>query len=798
MTTDEVKSIIQTTGNAPIPIDYSTLDSMASHGSLAPGAKYLITDFATNQRFMDIPTGFVAAPYIAAFDFTGLIGSGYTIIQVLLDGASIVTLNIATGSTADIVAGLNAYFQDPVNGYSQTFRASLSTSTGIREWVVITSFAHNFSNMYYDDGMGNQVLIPQKAHEFDFFGDIEPIIVTASSTSSFEPTAISADFPQDVLYYNIRDNTGRACAPVSGGIPNSKGVIAYRQDTSARSYSLPAGGSNIDALYDWRGNTSFRPLSTYDISYVTYPITALTITVENAVYNLLPSGVIQNSVELAQFLRDNLTPTTQSHPIIDENGSQMLIWSKDYQIFGDILITDSNVATTYAFDFQAAGASFHVNVTGWDVGGTTNMLTGQFNNVEDLAVYLQTQVTGGDVVRYDLATSIIYVVSNSSDTYDNLTGLDNASNPFTLVDSFSSPYQFNLALILDPQIYYTFGNDIQFTDSTPPIPAVNGSQIDQTVNVHIGTPYTSLPFGVTPSATDIIFGDRAVDIFIGDSVSKGTIEYNVGNVKIEGENNGAIFYIKRGCYGILIEGESAYETTLGTGCYDIAIKYGNWNALTIPDNAYDWVIGNGVSGDIFGQALDFSLATIKPSRIESGFSNFEIETNVETMGGIDKTNFLWAGILKITEERQTITYSALVGTLNIGDTVTGTGTGATGDITYFNGTVFQVTVTSPSDFSGETAFTTSGGAAGVVDFVGPLNTLDLITSDILNHQTTIYPSLGINLDVNNAPVAGGNLNLHTTTITLLGDNGQSLVLEVARNNSTKLSEVLVSQPATAL
>ncbi len=101
------------------------------------------------------------------------------------------------------------------------------------------------------------------------YGNVEPIILQAVSTSTFAEQVWSTLFPTDIIYYDFIDATSANPGVL---IPNGNmGRISYRLSNEQ--------DGNRSTHYDFRNCVSYHPDSLYDFMGISFPIQAQTVVI---------------------------------------------------------------------------------------------------------------------------------------------------------------------------------------------------------------------------------------------------------------------------------------------------------------------------------------------------------------------------------------------------------------------------------------------------------------------------------------------------------------------------------------
>ncbi len=790
---------------APLPILYNDLLTLQLGGTLVPGQQYRITDFSSNQLFSNF---YGTTAKLSVYNFTGISFGAMQPTSIAVNGVPVDISTIGVqGSRTDFVEALNTFFGDPVNGYVSSGVAAIKWyEDTVRGWITMVSFGYSSYDFALFDSI--DFYAPQIAYEQTFFGSNDQILVKATSVNSFDPVAMDITNDNDIIEYDIVDNTLTA-APLSptATIPNSKGRIIKRK--MVYSVQTPEAGGNIEAQYDWRNTVDYRPYMEYDMENTFFPLQSISI-FQNGIQIGFFGPNVNSVAEMATYMQEQLGT---SAVVLQTTSYKFIIWSTDGTTYGNITVNDSDLRTIYEYDMS--GVDFHASISSVVMNGSSVPITytGNVNNVRQVS-----QVIAPDLGIIPVSTGIqvdeenqkIYIMDNAN-TFGDMGGTDANGFSFNITPTNpSSPVPYDIRIADErPDLYYTFGNDIQEYGVPHFLPAVDGYQTDNTADIYIGKYTLTNVHGITWATTpnSIIFGGSSKSIRIEDWVSNGIFYGSVTDVSIDRGSVGAFFQIGSSCTAISIGKESAYNLYIGSGCYGITIGDANWYGMYIPSGAYDWTIGEGMAGDVFGY-LNFNADPLswvnRPSRLEVGFSNFQLSTNLESSdfydpytGTIDKLKFLWVGQIMVNARTEILTITN-TGTPNfaVGDSVIGINTGASGTITALIGlSDIQVHLTGSASFENETNIVGLGGQAATEDafLAAQINS---IANDLLNHQTTIFPIQGETVTVNDNSMNGGNIYLENSSVFLIGDKAQSLVVQVGLNNAAKIVQIGGSQPIT--
>lgn len=139
---------------------------------------------------------------------------------------------------------------------------------------------------------------------------------------------------------------------------------------------------------------------------------------------------------------------------------------------------------------------------------------------------------------------------------------------------------------------------------------------------------------------------------------------------------------------------------------------------------------------VFSVAGDTTYATPTPMFVGTGANNF---TPIGVFTGSGTHTY----VVAITGENdQLINYTPTLGTVNVGDTLTGNQNGSTGLVVYAIGTDAMVEVTS-GDFATETSFSGTGGTTGSINNVQVTDAYSLNIDSFL--VLTNYPCVYANI-----------------------------------------------------
>ncbi len=377
-------------------------------------------------------------------------------------------------------------------------------------------------------------------------GTIEPLYVTPSSDSTLQLQAWSALYPDDLIEYEIIDTSSQN--PNDG---SSRGRITRRSNVD----------QNLSTPYDFRNVVFYRPLSVYDFSGVTYPLTIDSIVV-NGTTVPLGGGTVNNIAEAVAYLKGSLSGS----PIIFNANPLIDIWSDDGAEYGDIAYTDGGgsavISPTFSpnlyytfgnnINFDPSGLIATPAVDGNQIANNYNIYLGVVTD------HFSGQVQNNIIFGFPVTGFIADVECLNSIVANNC-----------------------LSIHMDRLCF-----DINFEDGCSYI------YIDQDCgNMYFAAVSTIMMFGQRCNAisvtgfgsTGIIVGQNTASVLIaGDSVTQISIGQYCNNISISGQGSGFID-IAQSCTSIIIIGESNSVISIDKNCIDIAL------------------LGNSSNGLIFGQ-----------------------------------------------------------------------------------------------------------------------------------------------------------------------------------------------------
>lgn len=386
------------------------------------------------------------------------------------------------------------------------------------------------------------------------------------------------------------------------------------------------------------------------------------------------------------------------------------------------------------YDFT--GVSFPITLVNVDIDGAPTGLSGTFNDLDEVIAYLNNPSNlFFCIASHVLATDILTVFS----LYSNLSFTAGKWTDMDILDSGANPL--TITPVVTEDNYFTFGNTIQTFGGTY-TPAANGNVIAR--NVHIA-PCSDAWSGTVMN--NIIFGSTVVDWTVGAEVINGVVGDGCWDGKI-GSDCYYGFWVAESSAGINIGMRNGYINSL------LAIQYGA-NSVTIgdyneyeiylPRNASNWEIGEGMS---LSGALDLtSVVTLRDRILKTGYSNLDVDAayiaasksiTLENWMGIVNvigttavnnrldtiSNFPRRHEFKVAPKLSYFTFAALpVPTIVVGDKITGTLTGAKGQIiSSYNpptGAVQYRFVTWSGNFAGETSITAGVHSATIATQSSP-------------------------------------------------------------------------------
>ncbi len=413
-------------------------------------------------------------------------------------------------------------------------------------------------------------------------GTIEPLIVTPSGPSTLELIAWSELYPDDTIEYKIIDTT--SANPLDG---SSRGIITQRSNTVQK----------INTPYDFRNVVFYRPVSTYDLSAITYPVNFDSIIIDGVSTPLGFGGI---------FLLRSLTNSLQSllgstAVVVIQSPTSFVIWSTNGSEYGDLSYSYSGTESVGTGDNLTITFPFILSNTPI-TPGSVGITDGVESFTDDGAGNLTGDMGGTGTINY--ATGVGSVTFNAAP----LTGVDIAAN-----------YNYGAASItptFDPSLFYTFGNNIDFSSATF-TPAIDGNQIADSWDIHLET------------ITDHFWGQVQNNIVFGTNVTTLYAKEECANSIVA--NNCAFNYFDRICAAITFRNDVAF-IYLNQDCqsFDLGIECAKMyfgqrcGSIFVADGTNSWDIGEACS-EITVQGLNNSHWTMKDgcTRISvDGNSNF--------------------------------------------------------------------------------------------------------------------------------------------------------------------------------